>query len=404
MSFRSIIALLLTLPLLLNGCQFMGPEPEPDAADRDKPQFDESYYQDNARSYFQGKQYARAQQQWNTVLKHFRPDDWLAKLGVASCDYFMASTRLDRGDITGAQTQFQVAEKGVREIWNGTIEKDTTLGLEVNQRQWQAALMLALVHRGLGDVEHIEILRLSQQILALPPNSRDGQSLTSKMEERKRRKDANYSQALMLLDRLVAMENFSPDALVNRAELRQRLGDSNGSEADFNKWLSIAQASLDGHYANRKVIEEAPGSENNRKELLALWDEKIASVRLKQIEVLLRLGNMQFDKGTERDREYKLLQGADDSAAALARSAALRHWSRALQYLENAKIVDPDRMEVLVKLAQIEGELGNYESALHNINSYISKANLRASTDWEKDLAQAFAMKAEYERRLDQKR
>jgi hypothetical protein len=316
----------------------------------------------------------------------------------------MASQRLDRGDVTGANDQFQVAEKGLRAIWSGTIEDDAISSLKGEKRQWQAALMLALVHRGLGDVEHIEILRLSQQILASPKNSSESLALAPKMEERRRRKNANYGQALKLLDRLVAMQNFSPEALMNRAEVRQRMGDTAGSESDFNQWLGISQASLDSHFANRKRIEEAPGSANNRRDLLALWDEKIASAKEKQTGVLMRLGNMHYDLGLESQNEAGLLAGLNDVESSKKRAQAESHFGRSLRYLESAKVVAPDRLDTLIKLAQVEGHLGQYESALKSIENYIAKANLDPNTQWEKDLSRAYLMKAEYERHLGRQR
>lgn len=391
------------LLLILPSCQWVGPEPTPDKPDRDKPQFDEEYYQENALRYFHGKQYARAQHQWNTVVTHFSPDDWLARLGIASCDYYLGSARLDRGDIAGAREQLNQAEKGLRAIWNGTVEADTadTSGTSENpERHWQAALILALTHRALGDADHMEVLRLSQQLLSLPPGSGDSAALARTHEERGRRKAANYSQALTLLDRLVAMRNFSPEALVNRAELRQRMGDTPGAERDFTLWLDVARASLESHQAARKTALETPGSEASRREILALWDEKIASVRTKQVSVLLRLGNMHFDRGTEHGNEALLARGIDEAAAIRARQAAREHFRKAVDVLDKAEQIAPERIDILVKLAQVQGELGNYELALGYVNRYIGAANRDPGTDWESDMSQAYMMKAEFERQL----
>ena len=398
MSLRSL--LLLLLPFTLCSC-FLGPEPTPEPVDTDKPQFEEEYYQGNARDYFHNKHYARARQQWSTVLDHFNPDDWLAKLGVASCDYFMGSDRLDRGDLKNGREQLQRSEQRLREIWNGSIEKDTLETLESFRPQWRAAMILGLTLRALGDADHLQALRLSQQILTLKPGAPESQAMADELEVVGKRKQANYTQALSLFTRLASMENASPDAILNRAELRQRMGQMNAAEQDFNDYLRMAQKSLENHYKNRQAAIDTTPSPNTRKELLAIWDEKIASAKAKQTGILLRLGNMFYDEGIRAQDEAKLLAPpADKLKLATSRDS----FARALRYLESARHVSPDKADILVKLAQVEGELGNFETALTNLNSYISEVNLNPETEWDNDLDHAFRLKAEFERRLDAKR
>src|SRR5688572_1677550 len=115
------------LAVLLGSCQWLYPEPDPTedtGAKGDEPLFPAAYYAQNAKEYFDDGHYARAREQWNTQLK-LEPDRWMVRLAIASCDYYLGSTALDRRDFKTGRELLARAETEARELWNGELEKDT---------------------------------------------------------------------------------------------------------------------------------------------------------------------------------------------------------------------------------------------------------------------------------------
>ena len=95
---RACVGVFIASCLLLTGCEYLYPEPEPVPDDKDL-HFNPDYYSQNAKEYFSDGHYGKAKQQWQNQLKREQQLDlegsWMARLGVASCNFYMGSLSID---------------------------------------------------------------------------------------------------------------------------------------------------------------------------------------------------------------------------------------------------------------------------------------------------------------------
>lgn len=386
---------------VLSGCAYLYPDPGPQTERDDKElHFDADYYSQNAKEYFGGGHYAKAKQQWQHQLK--LEDNWMARLGVASCDYHMGSLSLDLGDLRGGRQKLQEAEAAVRELWDGSIEEDTRAVAEEPVRQWQAALILAMTHRSLGDCDNMESRILAQRLATVQPGDERVAKLASARRELETRRAENVRQATSLLEKLCAMKHPSEQASLNYAELLALEGKHAAAEEHFKKYLTVAKASIALHEKNRAETAQMSGETGRKQFLLTQFDQKIASAKKKQAAVLVRLGNMHFDDGSKQ-RTIADDAGKSESMRTNARNTSKDHFAQALSYLRDAQDLQPDGLHILVKMAQCEGELGFYDDAILNLDRYIRLcAEQRLQVD--DNIHRAYRMKSEYQRKLAKRR
>lgn len=382
--------------VFLSGCQFLYPDSEPEVRTAEDLSFDGSYYGQNAKEYFQGGHYAKAKDQWVRQLAK-EPDNWMAKLGVASCDYYMGSLSIDLGDIRGGRDNLQSAEAAVRELWDGTIEADTFEVRSEPVRQWQAAFILSITHRALGDCDHMEALMATQRLATIDLRDRRRDKLAKHRMKLEKQSESNYSASLALLAKLVKMKHASEEAYLNYAELLARSGDNEQAEKHFLSYLEVARTSLDKHLADRKALLEAPGEASKRAFTAELWDKKIQSNTQKQVGVLVRLGNIHYDDAhSEAERSNGPRMTADQRLR--ARNISKVHYTKSLDYLRQAQVLQPEKLDLLVKMAQCEGELGFYESAILNVEQFISKSAQDGQAP-DESIHRAYRLKADLEKK-----
>ena len=380
----------------LPACSILGSDPEVKRDDKEL-HFDPEYYSQNAKEYFEGGHYARAKQQWQNQLK--LEDNWMARLGVASCDYYMGSLSLDLGDIKGGRTRLMEAETAIRDLWDWSVEPSTSTSAGQSVRQWQAALILALTHRALGDCDNMEARIISQRLSSMKSDDERVRPLLKQRTVAETRRDENVNAATSLLARLCSMERPSERAVLNYAEVLDGSGDKAKSKLRFQEYLVIARSSVAIHQANLKRTQEMDGDPGRKEFMIREFQQKIASAKEKQSAVLVRLGNIEFEQSAARSA----VATSEDAAAAAreqARKAAKDHLARAIQYLREAQELTPDALHILVKMAQCEGELGFFEDAIRNLDLYIKRcADLRVEAN--ENIHRAYRMKDEFKRQLD---
>ena len=388
---------LLTSLTLLAGCSYMYPDPGPPEQDKKELHFDPEYYSANAKEYFGDGHYAKAKDQWQKQLK--LEDNWMAELGVASCDYYMGSMSLDLGDLRGGRASLQRAEAAVRELWDGSIEADTIAVADQPVRQWQAALVLAQIHRALGDCDNMEARMLAQRLGSMNPTDERRNDVIVQLKRHEKQRDENRKAAIDLLEKLNAGKHPSQRAVLHYAEMLTLEGRDDEAETRFREYLEIAKTSHANLKKSRDETAKMPGSENRRKFLIEQFDDKLASNEEKQVAVLVRLGNIHFDGG-EDDLKVAKDSGESQVNRDASRKLAKDHFAAALRYLREAQGLRPGALHILVKIAQCEGELGFYEDAILNLDRYISLcAERRLQVD--ENIHQAYRMKSDFKRKLD---
>lgn len=393
---RSALALTASL-VLLGGCSFMYPDPEPPERDRKELHFDPEYYSANAKEYFSDGHYAKAKDQWLKQLK--LEDNWMARLGVASCDYHMGSMSLDLGDLRGGRASLQRAEAAVRDLWDGTIEADTAMVANEPVRQWQAALILAITHRALSDCDNMEARILAQRLGSMSPTDERRNEVIEALRKLEKQRDENRKAAMALLAKLNKADHPSQKAVLHYAEMLALDGRHEEAEAKFVEYLKIARDTHANLKKQRADTAQMPGSENRRAFILQQYDRKLVSNEEKQVAVLVRLGNIHFDDGSS-DLKIATDPTKPQNVRDANRISAKKHFAAALGYLRDAQALRPSELHILVKMAQCEGELGFYEDAILNLDRYITLcAERRLQVD--ENIHQAYRMKSDFKRKLD---
>jgi tetratricopeptide (TPR) repeat protein len=209
-------------------------------------------------------------------------------------------------------------------------------------------------------------------------------------------------QATALLEKLCAMQSPPEEASRNYAEILASVGKHVAAEEHFKAYLEVAKNSVAVHEENRKTESEKPGDTSRKRFVIQQYDEKIASANKKRAAVLVRLGNIHFDDGTKQ----RLIEADTGKTASLrtdARKNAKKHFVSALSYLHEARVLEPESLHLLVKMAQCKGELGQFEFAIRNLEQYIricAERRLQAN----ENIHRAYRMKSDFERKLTERR
>jgi tetratricopeptide (TPR) repeat protein len=363
------------LLVLAPGCRFMYPEPEPEIrqASSDGPMFkdDPAFYAKNAKDYFAGGSYGKARDQWNTQLE-IQPDNQWAELGIAYCDYYLGRQATLRADLEFARDRLAIAEEAFRELWDGEIPPDTYTEDTSESLEWRAALGLAMTLRGLGNVNGLESQLQKQRLAALGPQEVDkAREIRGEIEKLRQYRSSNYGASVDLFERLVAMENASPEAIKHLADLYLVLERDDDAERQYRHFLELGRETWLARKQLKEELATETGNEVSIQEAARFIDEKLDSNVRRRVEVMVNLAGIHWSK---------------------------KHFAKSLEYLYEAQKLDPDRVDLLIKIAQCEGELGLYESAIDHLDDFIVRSGTR-DEDWTDNLGEAYRMRREFEAR-----
>lgn len=365
MSFRSALR---ALPLLLLAACALVPDDDEAAKPESKtgPQFDADYYAVNAKEYMTGGQYARAKAQWATYLE-LRPGDWMAQVGAAYCDLFLAEeTVVERGDIESARKLLAESRKRFTEVRTGPIEADTLD--PTTTPMWKAAMGSAMAARYAGALDALEARRDAEASLS---GAKDAAAKRDASDRFAKSRDANYAEAIMLFERLAAMKNASPESVRNLGQLYLVTRQDARAEKEFERYLDFARTTRAGLEQGKAQVGE--GYQADRAAVVeTLYDRKLSSNAAKQIAVLDDLAGLSFSKGDFRKSKARL---------------------------EEALTLDAERADLYLKLAQSEGELQMYETAIMRVDEFLKRASRRRE-DFDERIFRAMKLKEELERKL----
>jgi len=359
------------LPLVSCAGLFTDPENSSEQSFESDP---EDYFR-RAKEYFGNGEYARARNQLNNYLKK-KPNAWMARLQMNYCDYYEGIERLKAGDLEGGRKLFRRGEAGLRKLWNGRLAKSTTETRLAPVQPWKAAMGIAMMLRGLGWADQLEIERKRRQLQSLPRLDETRERLVAEMREIEERRQKNYAAAASLFERLAAMENAPPDAIKNLAELRLIQGRDEEAEAAFRRYLTIAQKSYETNKELEKQFPEAFRIEKDRAIAEHFLKEKLESNVRKRVDVLVHLGLLAFQK-----KEYE----------------------KAVGYLEEAHSIRPDRLDILLKMGRCYGENRQYVEALKVLDEYIEKRSEKQHR-FDDEIAEAYRLKTRYSRKQPKER
>jgi tetratricopeptide (TPR) repeat protein len=357
---------LLALPLIVLSCALV-PDDEPEKRETPKgPQFDADYYALNAKEYMDGGQFGRAKTQWEQFLK-LRPNDWMARLGTAFADLFLAEEAVvRRGDFKLARAQVASSEAAFAELQRGPLEDDTLT--QTPEPNWKPAYGAALASRYLGFFDQIESRREAEAAAKGGPDAAERKAASARLAESR---DRRYAEAIVRFERLAAMKNESPEAVRNLAQLYLVTRQDAKAEGMYLRYLAFARATrADIAERKEKTVDEY---EIDRRAVVAsLYDQKLSSNAAKQIGVLDDLAGLAFARGDFRESK---------------------------KFIEEALTLDSDRKDLYLKLAQSEGELQMYETAVLHLDEFLARSS-RKREDFDEAIYRALRMRKDFESRL----
>jgi tetratricopeptide (TPR) repeat protein len=336
------------------------------------PQFDAAYYAKNAKEYFDQGHYGQAKDQWQKQLTK-DPDNWMARLGVASCDLYLSEESVVRNrDLDEARKRVTAAEKGFKELWGGQLEPDTQQA-DPKRPQWRAAILLALTWRTMGYIDHLD----SQRNLDLAKRGGpEAIKAANRSAELDISRDQHYGESIDLFNRLAYMGHASPEAIKNLAELYVVTKKDALAEQEFRRYLEIAGRSSAQWEEEKKSIEKrfAPGTAQEMAS--EIYDAKLASSAQKQVSVLVDLASL---------------------AWARADYPAVR------QYIQEALQLTPERKDLYLKLAEAEQKLDMLETALMNVDQFLKRSSQKRE-EFDDDIRHALKMRTDIEKTLRERR
>ncbi len=371
--------------LFTGACALISSDPETKRVEG--PQFEAEDYARNAKEYFDAGDWARAREQWQRQLEK-QPGEWMAELGLASADHWIGSAALDRGNGREARQLLTRSLEGASRLWDGTLEKDTLSATPLPKAQWKAALYVALNRRALADLGTLEGRALREEAARRGRHEPTTVEMLQRAERAESESRKLLSGASELFARLRQMEHPSPEVILQTAELQQRTGDVAAAEAGFRDWLGLSAASLTqwkAQFDATSAVDDAKLRKAQREVIRG----KIRSVESKRIAVLVRLGNMAFDRGEE------ILKHAGVVPSAEAARDAKRCFSLAVDDLNAAFATDENRIDLLLKTAQCQGRLEQWELGLANLQRY-KQARAQRGDAFDQDLAAASRLEAEF--------
>jgi hypothetical protein len=199
---------------------------------------------------------------------------------------------------------------------------------------------------------------------------------------------SQQAEALQVFLRLRRMAHPAPEVILHVAELQQRTGAVDEAESEFRIWLGLSAASLT-QWTSQLDATSNVSDEKLRNLQREVIRGKIKSVQMKRIAVLVRLGNMAYDRGENA------LRAAGTTPTAADISAAKRHFSLAVDDLNAAFATDESRIDLLLKTAQCQGRLEQWELGIANIERY-ERTRAQRGDAFDQDLSAAARLKAEF--------
>ena len=271
-----------------------------------------------------------------------------------------------------------IAEEAFRELWNGDVPADTYTDDTSESLEWRAAMGLAMTLRGLGNVNGLDSRLQKQRLAALGPQEQDkAGEIREEIDKLRQYRSSNYGASVDLFERLVAMENASPEAIKHLADLYLVLERDDDAERQYRHFLELGRETWLARMQLKDQIAKEKGNEIRIQESTAFIDEKLDSNVRRRVEVVVNLAGLHWSK---------------------------KHYAKSLEYLyEEAQKIDSERIDLLIKIAQCEGELGLYDSAIDHLDDFIVKSSEKAE-DWTDNLGEAYRMRREFEARAKENR
>lgn len=296
------VALAFVLPGCGSDCfSCLDESPEADAAARS------DYYQEAAKTYYDGGKYDAAARMWRKVLVE-TPDDQWARFGLAKSLHMI-----------GTPQSLRQSEVILKEI----INLDWTHPTRGNVK-FEVETTLANVYSTLSDYYDRDI-RLLERRLANDPNA-DTQQLQQQVQRQKCMHEQLLRSSIPVWDAVLCQSSENPYALAGLSKAYLMTGNESIGIHYANRYIRISKKSQAGWRRELKAWEEFMKGKVTRQQR-AFYMEKIHGARDKELGVHLLLGSVYM-----RREQFSKAVGEYDAVLALDSATTAAYVERAQAY------------------------------------------------------------------------
>jgi tetratricopeptide (TPR) repeat protein len=330
MSPRIAVCLLALVALVLAGCAGDGFKTQAQVEAEDA-EARVGYYEESAKTYYDGGRYQNAALMWQRVLEE-RPDDQWAKLGLAKSLQMQGGVR-----------QLRQAEAILTDIlpldWSHPTRGDV---------RFEVLTSLATVYSDLADFYDRDV-RLIDNQLRSDPNA-DATTLNQQLARQKQMRDGLLRQSIPLFREALQTSPDNPYALAGLAKAHLVAGNEDLGVQFAQRYIDLSQRSQVNW---RRLLDEWTGGSQGQvsREGRSVLLGKIRGAREKELgmRMLLAAVFMRREQFAESIKQYDAVLEMDPAtpAALLERGqayAALALYPNAVADLEAyLKMTDPQR-------------------------------------------------------------
>ena len=334
---RLALALALTAPVVLSGCQQCCDQLTGAADEKKDNMARADYFESAALTYYDGGQYAMSAMQWRKVLS-VQPENKKAKRGLAKALYMESTTdRLARPQKAMALRESQsIFEELVKLPWTRVNAKGETV-----DRKFEVQTDLGLVYAELGDLYDRDIRDLNAAIKT-DPNA-DEKALQKSIQDETRRRNKLLNDAIPVFNRVLKASPRNPYALAGLAKVHMQLGHDDQGIYYATEYLKLSQESQINWKREMDDYEKALKGQMSE-EQRRVFVQKIVGAREKEKKTWLMLASTYM-------RRLEFAQ-------------AVNAYSRVIK-------LDSAVPAAYVERAQAYGALNQYKLAINDLEEYL---------------------------------
>lgn len=282
------------------------------------------YYQEAAKTYYDGGKYESAARMWEKVLVENPTDQW-ARFGLAKSYHMM-----------GTPQSLRKAEVILRDI----LDLDWTHPTRGNVK-FEVQSTLANVYSSLSDYYDRDI-RLLKRRLETDPEA-DGKQLEQQVRRQERMHKQLLRSSIPVWDCVLKQSPENPSALAGLSKAYLLTGSESAGIHYANRYIRLSKKSQEGWRRELKSWEEQMKGKVTRQQR-AFYMDKIYGARDKELGVHLLLGSVYM-----RREEF----------------------GKAVEEYEAALTLDPATVAAYVERAQAYAALGVYPQAVKDLEQYL---------------------------------
>lgn len=325
-------ALLVALPALLLGCAGGMTTGAQDAAKDELAR--EQYYEEAAKTYYDGGKYQQAVVMWDKVLES-RPDDQWAKFGLGKSLQMI-------GTVDSLRRAEAVLEPLLQLPWVHPTRGDITFEVQTT---------LAMVYSELADYYDRDIRALEAR-MEEDPNV-DERVLEQQARRQRQVRDNLLTKSIPLWQAVLAQSPENQYALAGLAKANLVAGSTQAGIHYADRYIALARQSREGWRRNLDAWRQQMKGDV-KPEQVEFYREKIRGTREKEMGMLLLLGAVYM----RQDRFQEAVQRYDEILK-----------------------MDPARVAALVERAQAYAGLGRYERAVQDLEEYLKLTDARTQRE-----------------------